>query len=253
VAVGSGVENRLRPVSSASRWAGGLLVTVLLAACAPSKVTVEQSPDLSKYRITDVVVMPFDALSTPQAIQGGPPTFLVPPGAKRSDINVTMPPPPGRLTPEVIVVPPRAAEKVTELFYEKLRARQGLKVRGPDETRRPMAEVAKESSDLSSEELARKVATTLRADAALTGRVLVWQPRSGSKWGGDPAAVGFEVKLISADGTVLWTGNYYERQRPMTEDFWGWLERRGVFVTSDELAEYGVTKLLKKFPVANAN
>jgi hypothetical protein len=251
VAVSStSVEDRLRPVS---QWTVGLLATLVLGACAPSKVTVEQSPDLSKYRIADVVVLPFDALQTPQAIQTGPPPFLVPPGAKRSDINVVVPPSPERLTPEVIVVPPRAAEKVTELFYEKLRSHQGLKVRGPDEARRVMADVAKESPDLSSEEAVRTVATKLGADAALTGRVLVWQARSGSKWGGDPAAVGFEVKLIAADGTVLWTGNYYERQRPMTEDFWGWLERGGVFVTSEELAEYGVTKLLKKIPLANAS
>ena len=56
------------------------------------------------------------------------------------------------------------------------------------------------------------------------------------------------MKAVAADGQVLWVGNYYERQRPMSEDFIGFLQRSGMFVTAEELAEYGVDEMLKVFP-----
>jgi hypothetical protein len=92
------------------------------------------------------------------------------------------------------------------------------------------------------------VAKKLKQDAALIGQVLVYQERVGSRLGANPpASVGFEVKVVAADGQVLWVGNYYERQRPMTEDIMGFIHR-WAFVTADELAEYGVDEVLKEFP-----
>jgi len=79
--------------------------------------------------------------------------------------------------------------------------------------------------------------------------VLVFQERVGSRLGANPpASVGFEVKVVSSDGSVVWIGNYYERQRPMTEDMIGFLQRWGAFVTAEELAQYGVDEVLKEFP-----
>jgi hypothetical protein len=60
--------------------------------------------------------------------------------------------------------------------------------------------------------------------------------------------VGFEMKLIAPDGAVIWEGNYYERQRPMSEDLWGFIQRYGAFVTAEELAAYGAEKLAQAFP-----
>ena len=89
--------------------------------------------------------------------------------------------------------------------------------------------------------------------AALSGKVLVYQERVGSRLGADPpAAVGFEVKLVAPDGIVLWEGNYYEKQRPMTEDFLGFVQRYGVFVTAEELAAYGAEELADAFPYGGA-
>jgi hypothetical protein len=81
------------------------------------------------------------------------------------------------------------------------------------------------------------------------GYVSMYQERVGSRLGANPAAsVGFEVKVVAADGQVLWVGNYYERQRPLTEDVIGFVQRLGMFVTAEELAEYGVDELMKEFP-----
>jgi hypothetical protein len=93
------------------------------------------------------------------------------------------------------------------------------------------------------------VAQQLKADASLIGQVLVYQERVGGRFGANPpATVGFEVKVVAADGQVLWVGNYYERQRPMIEDMMGFVQRWGMFVTAEELATYGVDHLLLEFP-----
>jgi hypothetical protein len=93
------------------------------------------------------------------------------------------------------------------------------------------------------------VAKQLKVDASLIGQVLVYQERVGGRFGASPpATVGFEVKVVAADGQVLWEGNYYEKQRPMTEDFMGFVQRRGIFVTAEELATYGVEHMLLEFP-----
>jgi hypothetical protein len=93
------------------------------------------------------------------------------------------------------------------------------------------------------------VAKQLKADASLIGQVLMYQERVGGRFGASPpATVGFEAKVIAADGQVLWVGNYYERQRPMIEDVMGFIQRRGMFVTAEELATYGVEHLLLEFP-----
>lgn len=119
----------------------------------------------------------------------------------------------------------------------------------------PASESAKASptnvdvSKATLEAVGAAIAARLKVDAALVGQVLVFQERVGSRLGADPpAAVGFEVKVVTSDETVLWIGNYYERQRPMTEDMLGFLQRWGAFVTAEELAQYGVDEILKEFP-----
>jgi hypothetical protein len=93
------------------------------------------------------------------------------------------------------------------------------------------------------------VAKQLKVDASLIGQVSVYQERVGGRFGANPpATVGFEAKVVAADGQVLWEGNYYERQRPMTEDVMGFIQRHGVFVTAEELAIYGVEHMLLEFP-----
>lgn len=145
-------------------------------------------------------------------------------------------------------VPLGAAEKITDLMWAKLKAKPGLQVISPQEA----IEAARDlSAGAASAETipAHTLAQRLKADAALSGKVLVYQERVGSRLGADPpAAVGFEVKLVAPDGMILWEGNYYEKQRPMTEDVLGFVQRYGTFVTAEELAAYGATELADAFP-----
>ena len=96
---------------------------------------------------------------------------------------------------------------------------------------------------------AHKIAQRLGADAALSGKVLVYQERAGAVSMDPPAAVGFEVKLVASDGMVLWR-QYYEKQRPMGDRrFCRVHSTIRVFVTADELAGLGAAELADVFPL----
>jgi hypothetical protein len=237
-------------LGSKKRWSSAVVGLAVLATtgCSGEKVTTKSSSELSRYQIRTIALVPFTTLTTPQVRDLGDPFFSTPQSVRRSDISVAVPsnvePPPR----ETFTVPANTAEKITQLFWTRLRARDGISVLPPSESAKASSgntEVVKATPETAGAAIANR----LSADAALIGQVLVWQERVGSRLGASPpAAVGFEVKAVASDGTVLWVGNYYERQRPMTEDMMGFLQRWGAFVTADELAQYGIDQILKEFP-----
>lgn len=237
--------------TNASRLTLYILVALtLLTACAfRSKVTSEVSPNIDKYHVKTVVVLPFDALMTPQVTEQRPyDEITAPQGARRSDISLGIPPSVERHAVQAAGVPAAAAEKVTRSFFAKLKNWEGLSVYSPEDASAALKTVEGGGGEMAPEQRAAKVASRMSLDAAIIGRVGVYQERKGSKLGGETAAVGFEVMLVSADGTLLWTGNYYEKQKPLTEDARGSIERGFVFVTAEELVEYGTAKLADQFP-----
>jgi hypothetical protein len=214
----------------------------VMGACAPAKVTTVASPALDQYQIRSVVIMPFERLATPQVLDSSDPEFHVPRGSgvRLSDIQIS---PsrraPGHLAEQTATVPAFVPDKIGQMVYRNLKKRRGIQAVlsegvGPSDV--PPEQAAKESI--------RKTGT----DAALIGRVLIYRERDGSKWGANPAAVGFEVKLIGSDGITLWSANYYERQRPLIEDLTGFWQHGGGFVTAEELAEYGAERIVREFP-----
>ncbi|WP_447974182.1 hypothetical protein [Nitrospira sp. Kam-Ns4a] len=223
-----------------------LFALLFVAGCGPSKVRVDESPKLGEYRVQSVVILPFEALPTPQSTDTSGADLYVPPGMARSSISLAIPLEAERLNNPTATVPAYAPEKVTRFVYGRLRKWAGLRVIAPGEAADAIKAAQAGSGSL--EEVGKRVAQRLQADAALVGRVLIYRERGGSKIGGDPATVGFELKLVAADGTTLWVGNYYEKQKPMIEDLLGFWQRGGVFVTADELARYGVDHVLEKFP-----
>lgn len=225
--------------------AGGMLAGT---GCSGSKVTTKASNELPRYQVRTLALLPFTTMTTPQLRDQHDPFLSTPEGLRRSDIsvevqsNVESPP------RQMVVVPDAAAEKLTQLFWTRLRSRPGVVVSSPGEAGKAAASLGGDRLKITPEMMAAEVAKRLKADAALMGRVLVYQERVGSRLGANPpASVGFELKVVASDGQVLWVGNYYERQRPMTEDFMGFIHR-WAFVTVDELARDGMDELLKEFP-----
>ncbi len=223
------------------------MTLLLLVGCSGAKVTSKPSSQFGKYQVRTIALIPFETMTTPQAIEASGPAFHVPSGARRSDMAVGGPPMNGQAVRHTQRVPAFAGEKVTDLMWAKLKAKSGLDLLSPNESARIAREI---SGGTGTEPMpAHQIAQRLGADAALSGKVLVYQERVGGRLGADPpAAVGFEVKLVAPDGMVLWEGNYYEKQRPMTEDFMGFVQRYGVFVTAEELAAYGAEQLADAFP-----
>ena len=226
-----------------------LVVLVLtIAGCSGSKVTTKSSVELPRYQIRTIALIPFTTLATPQVRDVVDQTFSVPAGVRRSDIAFAVPPNTEQAIRQTVIVPTSAGDTVTQLLWSRLRARQGVTVLAPSEAARVLASQA--TTQLPAGQLpAVTVTKHLKADASLVGQVLVYQERVGGRFGANPpATVGFEAKVVAADGQVLWVGNYYERQRPMIEDVMGFIQRRGVFVTAEELAAYGVEHMLLEFP-----
>ena len=230
-----------------------LMVLVLaVAGCSGSKVTTKASVELPRYQIRTIALVPFTTLATPQVRDVIDRTFSVPSGARRSDIAIAVLPNTEQPLRQTVIVPTGAGGIVTQLLWSRLRTWQGVTVLPPSEAVKVLASQATPQPS-AGQAPAVTVAKQLKADASLIGQVLVYQERVGGRFGASPpATVGFEAKVVAADGQVLWEGNYYEKQRPMTEDFMGFIQRRGVFVTAEELATYGVDHLLLEFPFGTA-
>jgi len=219
-----------------------------VVGCSGWKVSTESSELLPRYAIRSIALVPFTAITTPQMRDQGDFFFSTPESAKQQHMSLAIPsdvePKPG----QAVVVPAYAAERITELFWKRLQSRGGLQILPLGDS---LKVSAGESSDpkVRPETVGASTAKRLKADAAIIGFVSMYQERVGSRLGASPAAsVGFEVKVVAADGRVLWVGNYYERQRPLTEDVLGFVQRLGMFVTAEELAEYGIDEMLKEFP-----
>ena len=204
-----------------------LLAAVLSGAmtgCGSTTTETITAPQIEQYRIVRIAVLPF--MVSPAT-----------PGQRR-----------GYAAPAPSAV---AGEKVADVFYLKLNTREGLAVVPPRMVREAMPSI---SASVASRSVLRDLGERLDVAALLEGVVEVYQERKGSAIGleraEDAAAVGFSVRLVSVkDGKTLWTGEYYERQRPLTEDLSGFLERGVRFLTVEQLANSAVDKVLRAFPL----
>lgn len=226
---------------------GAFLAASVGTGCSGAKVETRSSNELPRYKIQSLAVIPFTAIETPQARDQTDFVLPAPASVRRSDISLGIPSDAEARPRQTAGVPDYAPGQVTELFGKRLQGRHGIRVLSPGEVARTGFS-EKELVETKTAQAAALLAKRLNVDAVVTGLVTTYQERVGSRLGADPtAAVGFEVKVVAADGQVLWVGGYYERQRPMIEDLMGFLQRWS-FVTAEELTQYGVEEVLKTFP-----
>lgn len=195
-----------------------------MTGCGATTTETVTAPQIEQYRIVRIAVLPFMV---------SPPTL----GQER---GYAAPAPPAD-----------AGDKLADVFYLKLNTREGLAVAPPQMVREAMPSI---TASVASRSVLRDLGERLDVGAVLEGTVRVYRERKGSAIGleqpRDAAAVGFSVRLVSVkDGKTLWTGEYYERQRPLTEDLSGFLERGARFLTVDQLANSAVDKVLREFPL----
>ena len=207
------------------QWPQAIALAVLLSipGCGGTTSEVVTDPMIAQYGIKRVAILPFTV--THQTV-----------GQER-----------GYATPAPA---PTAAEKLADLFYLKLNAREGLTVISPHRVRESVATMPAPPTRAWLQEFGER----LGVGAVLEGSVEVYKERKGSAIGleraQDAAEVGFVVRLVSTeDGVTLWTGEYYERQRPLTEDLSGFLERGARYLTVEELADSAADHVLRRFPL----
>lgn len=225
----------------------------IMTGCSGAKVTTQVSNDLPRYQVKTIALVPFSAMATPQLRDSGDRHLSTPESIRRSDMSLAVPSGMEQQLRQTFTVPDHAAEKITQLFWNRLRNRKDIVALSPGETVKIADSKSEVRASATPEAMGAALAKKVNAEVAIIGRVSIYQERVGSRAGADPpAAVGFEVKAVSTDGRVLWIGNYYERQQPMTEDLMGFFRRRGAFVTAEELARYGVDEVMKAFPFGTA-
>jgi len=235
------------------RWMVVLLSSLIgMGACVPSKVTVTSSPSFQPTTIHTLAVLPFQTLSTPQQFVSRPSQALVNPPEIRSQFEFPSKPSDRgpKTSTELVKVPNIAAQRITKMVYESLEHRAGIHLVPSLDVNTALTSFGSQHSTANWTETVKEVGARLNVDAVVMGLVRTYRERVGTRIGATPAVVGFEVHLVDPlSGRIYWTGEYYEEQKPMNEDLMGFIERRGAFVTAQELARYGVQNVMKQFPV----
>ncbi len=233
------------------RFLGLVGMCGLMLGCVPSKVHVQTAPEFNPFSISRVAVIPFHireiqrletgeirgTVRDPEEIR----TQFRLPGTDRLEVSRTSVASQAELR--------LAAERLTAKVMSVLGGRPFLQVVGP-----PLSSPSSFEEELGSSmaRLAQTMGSALKVDGVIMGRLRTFREREGTKLGAQPAAVGFEMVLFgSKDGKVLWKGEYFEEQKPMTEDLVGFFEKGGGFVTAEELGDWGVKEVLETLPIGN--
>ena len=238
-----------------TRW---LSATLLLlwgcGACAADPVTVKSHPQLASQVITKVAIAPFHVVKGKRGIsfafRTSPPADLANPQIPQSLGSVSGSSIPGRSRPVQVSVPDSVPGMIRHMVYSQLRLKPRIQVISPETVGQILDSQGGSTQARNRRESARLLGERLGVDAVLEGVVRVYREREGTKFAAHPAAVGFEIRLVGAkDGRVLWVGDYFEEQKPLTHDFKGFFERGGTFVTAEELARTGVVRVLQSLPL----
>ncbi|MFO7963616.1 MAG: hypothetical protein R6U50_06830 [Desulfobacterales bacterium] len=94
----------------------------------------------------------------------------------------------------------------------------------------------------------------MTADYALVGYVYRFKQRVGKRYAVEtPASAAFGFHLLDLpEGYVIWSGVFNETQQALSEDLLtlkAFIQRKGRWVTAEDLAQEGLDKIMKDFPL----
>lgn len=149
-------------------------------------------------------------------------------------------------------VPPHAVDWLSERLVALLRQQSTAALLTHDRSF-DQSKPASSAGMLTERKLVAQAGRSVKADAVLTGYIYRYEERIGTPYAASrPASVAFSVHLIrSADGADIWYGYVDETQQTLSENlfnvavFW---QRKGRWVSADEMAEAGLSELLDRFP-----
>jgi hypothetical protein len=147
------------------------------------------------------------------------------------------------------------AERImTEILIGKLIREQELKLIPPGQGIAAQARVrSPEYEGLSETGLIQSTGKQAGADSVLLGRLYRFQQRIGRQYSVErPASVAFDLLLVRvSDGELIWYGYFDETQGTLAENLFHlsvFLKRKAKWLTAEQLADYGLEKLLSAFP-----
>jgi len=143
---------------------------------------------------------------------------------------------------------------MTDQLLTYLRAKTDYTLIPPGSGAGVRAQILSETVDIPERDLLLQMGKKLGADAVVSGKIFRFQQRVGTSYSVEtPASVAFSMYLLRVvDGDMIWAGNFDETQQPLSENLLQiskWAKRGGRFLTSEELAHSGLTKVMAAFPV----
>lgn len=246
---------------------------LLLAGCSttfsnliPTNVAATARPDIRKYNIQNIAVMPFRNNTDNSNAGHRVATFFYDEIVPHQKYSVTPPVLLDRteeIELEFRVDPSRRAGTVNREENLRLLGRavsRYLKRVQPYTTSNQLlfpGEFSEGDSNGETAEIRLSEAAGGEAeqalDAVVTGVITRYNDRNGNALSTDrPASVSFDVYLISVeDGKVLWNATFDETQGPLSDNLLmigRFFKGGGVWQTNDALARNGMNRLVETFP-----
>jgi len=215
---------------------------VLLAACTPHAV-VTKAPD-TPFNVEKLLVLPFRDM---------PMVYGVNENVRCPVCGTFM------MTGELAE---GAAGFLTDQLFSLLKDNSDFKLIPPGLARGVHSSLlSDEINSMSERDILVATGRALKADAVMAGYVFRYRERVGTRYSVElPASVAFEIHLIRvADGRVLWSGQFNETQRSLSEDLFDlgtFIKRKAAWITAPEMAQAGLEETLQSlagFNIQNQN
>jgi hypothetical protein len=145
--------------------------------------------------------------------------------------------------------------ELTDRLYDRLLKDFSFPLVRPGETREALSNLKSVfSSGEANVKFFQEMGEDFSGNVVLAGLVFRWDERVGTELAvSRPASVAFEIALVKTrDGAILWTGRFDKTQASLTEnvlDLHMFLKAKGRWMTAEELAEIGLSDLVKQLPV----
>ncbi len=145
----------------------------------------------------------------------------------------------------------RMAEEMTFDLFNLLKTSAKYSLIQPGQARGVYSTFLSQDTGISAIDMLKKAGKSFSADAVLFGYIYRWRERVGTEYGIEtPASVAFDLSLLSTDnGSVLWRGIFNKTQVSLSEnllDFSTFIKSKGKWLTSRELAQIGLERLIKE-------
>jgi len=151
-------------------------------------------------------------------------------------------------------VPPGADHTLTLMLYHILSSRLGDRLMPMDKVDRVFETMKISYETDTPATFAQMLGKSLDVRYMVVGNAWRFKNRIGTAFSADqPASVAFSIYLIDVKKHELaWSATYDETQQSLTENLlniFNFFKQGAKWLTADELAEYGMKKILETFPL----